>query len=148
MNLRSENSKTLVIVGTIGVILAGVLVALLLLDGSSQPTTSSTTLGTTTTLPYNQHENARADVSTDAACMTVDGTWVLHGAIVNSAPVTRKYQIIVDFVTTSGATVQDTAILIVPRVRSHATHRWTITGAHGLTNLSCVITSVLAVTVK
>ena len=137
MSSTSRLQKPRIIVGSLGLVLLAVLAVILTLSGSGG--------STSTTLPYDPHHNARADVSTNASCNIVNDKWVLEGVIVNSATFARKYQIIVDFVTTSGATVQATSILQVPRVESHATYNWTVSGAKGLINLSCVIRSVLAV---
>ena len=135
-------------------VIVGVVVALVLSQsttkGNNSGTTSTTqpqTTTTTTTIPFNIHNIARKDVVAQLPCVMNGQEWVFQGIVTNSAKFPRKYQIIFDFVTTSGATDVDTKILEIPVVGSHKTVSWTVRGGKGHLALSCVVTNVLAVRV-
>jgi hypothetical protein len=97
-----------------------------------------------TTIPFSLAKNARQDVTTPSPCKDTKGGWVLSGTIRNSATTARTYQIVVDFVTTTGNTVLDTKVITTPPVRPGAVLPWSATSTPGLHHLACVIRQVQA----
>jgi hypothetical protein len=113
---------------------------------SSSPATSppgQTTQSTasTTTVPFDQATNARADVTTPSACQKdAAGAWAWAGTVENKTAATHTYTIIVDF-TDAAATVEDSRTVIIPSVAPGKTMNWTVTGASGKSGVLCVIRS-------
>lgn len=126
------------------VVVLGVVTAIVAASGTPKKAAQSTTTVSTTTIPYQLKYNARQDVS-QTTCVRQHGEWVVTGGVVNSAKVPRKFQIIVDFVTPTGGTVQDSATLEIPRVKPGQELSWKLSGAKGSTSTNCVIQNVLAV---
>ncbi len=137
----SSRSKIGGFVAAIAIVAAAAAWAGVSLSSSS---TSSTSSSTTTTLKFDIKHNARSDVSF-TPCKNSNGAWVLNGALINSQSYSRKYQIIVDFVTTAGATVEDSAVVEVDNVAPGERRQWSATGAHGVSGISCVVRNVQAV---
>jgi hypothetical protein len=108
---------------------------------------SSTTLpggpatAPTTTVPFDQATNARADVVTPTPC-TPDaaGAWSWTGTVQNKTTASHTYTIIVDF-TDAAATVEDTKTAVVRSLAPGKTASWTVAGATGKSGILCVIRS-------
>lgn len=110
---------------------------------TSSSTRTTITIPGATTIPFVEKYNARQDVTT-TSCQKVLGVWQIKGNIKNSASDTRNYEIVVDYVTQPGDTVQDTKIVHVSKVAPGSTVAWSSTGAPGKSNLACVIRFVQA----
>jgi hypothetical protein len=110
--------------------------------GSIAPTTTSTSV----VVPeYDPTKNARRDVNPGACVNGGDKGWSFDGTVTNSAPGSRGYSIVVDFVTVPGDTVKATRVVTVPTVAPQATQNWTVRGAvPGEKDLTCVIRQALA----
>jgi len=136
--------------GLVAMVAAGLVLAGCSSSSTTSTTTSSTraasstsTSSAATTIPYNPALNARSDV-TAGTCIYADGEWQLEGKVRNSAATPRSYQIVIDFITQPGDTVQDTKIVDVTNVASGATATWATAGAPGQHNLACVVRQVQA----
>jgi hypothetical protein len=111
---------------------------------TTRPATTATPATVATTIPFSIAKNARQDVTTPTPCRDTSSGWVLSGTIKNSAPSARTYQIVVDFVTTSGNTVLDTKVITTGPVRPGAVKNWSAESTAGLTGVACVIRQVQA----
>jgi hypothetical protein len=90
------------------------------------------------TVPFNPADNVRSDV-TVGSCTDSSAGWVVHGTVVNPGPGSRKYQIVVDFVTHPGSTVVATTVVNVPTVAAGSSGTWSAVGAKGKTGVDCVV---------
>jgi hypothetical protein len=89
-------------------------------------------------VPFNQTDNARADVATSVCTDTAQG-WALHGTVKNSAAVTKTFQIVVDFLSQPGSTVLATTVLTIGGVPPGRVRAWTALGAKGRSDVACVV---------
>jgi hypothetical protein len=144
MSEGTKSRTNLILAVGVLVVVLGVVIGILASAGSTKKHAVATTTVSTTTIPYQLKYNARQDVS-ESSCTHQHGEWIVAGGVVNSAKVSRKFQIIVDFTTTTGGTVQDSATLEIPRVKPNQELSWKLSGAKGATSANCVIRSVLAV---
>jgi len=121
---------------------------------TSSTTTSPSVVTTTstiphgTTIPYSSKNNARRDVVAVQPCTNVNSTWQFHGTVQNSRTVALKYQLVLDFVTSSGGTVLDEKIVNLNRVAPAQKVAWKVAGAHGQSGVSCVLVSARALPVS
>jgi hypothetical protein len=92
---------------------------------------------------YVAADNARSQVA--AGPCRPDGTrgWQLAGTVRNPAPAARGYSIVVDFVTARGDTVLATRVTDVGPVAPGRLARWSVTGAAGQSDVTCVIRQAL-----
>lgn len=111
-------------------------------SGSFQTTTTIHVPGATT-IPYNAALNARQDV-TLGVCTNAFGTWTGTGTVHNSSGNARDYQIVVDYITQPGDTVQSTQIVTTPTVQPGATINWKTSGSAPDPHTICVIRQVQA----
>ena len=145
---ESISSRAKLIGAAVAVVLVlGVVIAIVASSSTAKKHAGPTTTVSTTTIPYQMKYNARQDVS-QASCLRHGGKWVITGGVVNSAKVPRKFQIIVDFVTPKGGTVQDSATLEIPRVKPGQQVSWKLSGAAGSPSINCVVRNVLAVPIR
>jgi hypothetical protein len=93
----------------------------------------------TAIIPYVASRNARSDVTVDGPCERSSGAWSLAGTVTNSAKVARGYQVVIDFVTKRGGTVQDTRVVDVPAVGPSITVDWIASGAQGHAAIACIV---------
>ena len=146
---EATKSRTPLMLGALAVVIAlAIVIAVLLSSGTTKKhASSSTTTSSTTTIPYNIKYNARQDAS-EGSCLQKAGRWVITGGLINSGSVNRKYQILVDFVTPTGGTVEDSATLEVAKLKPGKQLNWTLSSKTGIASANCVITSVLGVPIR
>ena len=99
-------------------LVAGLGVGLWLAYGVNGSSTTTTALSGPTTIPFSMKHNAFQD-ATQGSCTHSSGEYHLAGTIRNSATTTRRYQVVVVFVTVPGNTVEDTQVVNLSSVRSH-----------------------------
>lgn len=114
-------------------------------DGTtSSPSGSGTTSTSVVVPPYVAARNAFPDISRGPCRGNATAGWVLHGTVHNSAATSRRYSIAVDFITTSGDTVQGTRVVTVGPVAPHTSASWsTPATAQGKSGLTCVVRQAL-----
>ncbi len=119
--------------------------------GAARPAASSAaaaasgrTKGGTVKIPrYVAADNVRRDVSATGCVRAGSRGWRLKGTATNTSSSSRAYSIVVDFVTVRGDTVLDTKLLNVGPVAPKSAVHWSVTGAAGHRNVTCVIRQAL-----
>lgn len=120
--------------------------ALLLAGCSSSPSsTGASTAAPPTSIaspgasvPVIPADNARAEVTPRVCADTANG-WVLRGTVKNPGPGSKRFQIVVDYVSRVGSTVLATTVLNLPSVPARGTASWSAVGAKGKSNVNCVV---------
>jgi hypothetical protein len=108
---------------------------------STTATRGRTSVPSKTTVPFNAATNARSDVATVGTChKESSGLWAWNGTVKNSSTARHTYTIIVDF-TDSVDTVEQTKIVTVSSLQPGKVAAWSVRGARGTTNTTCVIRS-------
>jgi hypothetical protein len=121
-----------------GAVGATVLAALLLASCSSSPKPTTVTITPGSIVSYSAGRNARGDV-TAKTCTQAGGSWVLSGSVKNPTKTATGFRIVVDFVSKPGSTVLSSSEVTVASVSPGASVDWTATGAHGKTNVGCIV---------
>jgi hypothetical protein len=125
--------------------IVGAAAAVMSISSSPVSSTTTTTVFVPTTIPYSPRTNARNDVVPNLPCSYSNGEWQLTGTVHNSMSYPRRYQLVVDFVTTEGATVKDETYVELPHVGPDHSVSWRTTGAPGVAGISCVLATARAV---
>jgi hypothetical protein len=129
------------------VIIAGIVVVSVALSGGSGSNSASTvSTEPTTVIPYSPGANAREDVFSDLPCTSSNGAWTLSGTITNSKNVSRTYQLVVDFVTSTGGTVLFERVQTFPSVTPGQKINWHSSWQSNATSVACVLVSARAKT--
>ena len=130
-------------------VIAGVVTGLAVSSGSNTPHTGTTLPAgetITTTVPkYLASQTVRSEVTfVPGSCLYKSGAWHFDGTVKNPENYARKYEIVVDFASQKGDTVQDTKVVTFANLAAQATSKWTVSGAKGDADLFCVIRFALA----
>jgi len=125
--------------GVIAFLGAGVLCLALTSCSSSDAPKHTTTTVPGSPVPYDKANNARADVTVSGPCTHKSGAWVLEGTLKNPGHSSSGFSLVVDFVASSGNTVEHTQIVTVRNVAPGASAPWRATWTSPTRAISCVV---------